>query len=122
MKSKSAFCLFLLAGVLSVTECFPRGAPTGACDNVAPNPAAMGGHDAGPQNSTVPYALTGLPPNGNYTPGMSYDRECPNPRTGAYLTPNCRSQTCLYECTNTLTRRISSTCAANPSILSGFFS
>ena len=77
MKSKSAFCLFFLAGLLSVTECFPIGAPAGACTNVAPNPAAMGGHGAGPQNSAVPYVLTGLPSSGNYTPGMSYTREFP---------------------------------------------
>ena len=92
MQSKGAFCLFLFAVLLSVTECFPGGAPPNACDNVAPNPAAVGGHNADPQTSTVPYALTGLPPNGNYTPGMSYTRECPNSRTSAYLTPNCRSQ------------------------------
>ena len=66
------FCLFLFAVLLSVTECFPGGAPPTACVNVAPNPAAAGGHNADPQTSTVPYALTGLPPNGNYTPGMSY--------------------------------------------------
>ena len=77
MKSKSAFCLFFLAGLLSVTECFPTGAPAGACTNVAPNPAAVGGHGAGPQNSAVPYVLTGLPSSGNYTPGMSYTREFP---------------------------------------------
>ena len=102
MDTKGAFCLFLFAVLLSVTECFPTGAPAGACANVAPNPAAVGGHGADPQSSAVPYALTGLPPSGNYTPGMSYTRECPNPRTIAYLTPNCRSQTCLYQCTNTL--------------------
>ena len=77
MKSKSAFCLFFFAGLLSVTKCFPTGAPPGACTGVAPNPAAMGGHGADPQNSTVPYVLKGLPSTGNYTPGMLYTRECP---------------------------------------------
>ena len=92
MKSKSAFCLFFFAGLLSVTECLPGGAPPGACTGVAPNPAAMGGHGADPQNSTVPYVLTGLPSGGNYTPGMSYTRECPLTDYPTYSPPYASSR------------------------------
>ena len=91
MKSKSTFCLVLLAGVLSVTECLPGGAPATACANVAPNPAASGGHGADPQNSTAPYVLTGLPSSGNYTPGMSYTRECPLTDYQTYSVPPSRA-------------------------------
>ena len=92
MKSKSAFCLVLLAGVLSVTESFPGGAPTAACANVAPNPAARpNGHGTDPQNSAAPYVLTGLPSSGNYTPGMSYTRECPLTDYQTYSVPPSRA-------------------------------
>ena len=95
----SAVSLVVLSCLLTGVQCRSTGAPDAACAGVSPDPSA---HLGGPQTSTVPYVLTGLPPNGNYTPGMPYTRECPNPRTSAYLTPNCRSQTCLYQCTNTL--------------------
>ena len=74
MYSKIALCLFLLACLLVGGECFPSGAPESACDTVAPNPAAQGGHGAQRQSTPVPYMITGLP-NGNYTPGMDYTRE-----------------------------------------------
>ena len=97
----SAVSLVVLSCLLTGVQCLSTGAPSAACANISPDPSASA-HNAAPQTSTVPYALTGLPSNGNYTPGMSYTRECPNSRTSAYLTSNCRSQTCLYQCTNTL--------------------
>ena len=114
----SAVALVVLSCLLTGVQCLSGGAPPQACDNVSPDPSASG-HDAEPQTSTVPYVLTGLPPNGNYTPGMSYTRECPNPRTSAYLTPNCRVQTCLYQSVCKHTRQIPGTCAANHHISMG---
>ena len=65
----SAACLFLLACLLTGTQCRPGGAPDSACDLVGPNAIA---HGADPQDSIAPYVLTGLPRSGSYTPGMSY--------------------------------------------------
>ena len=65
----SAVCLFLLACLLTGTQCRPGGAPDSACDLVGPNAIA---HGADPQDSIAPYVLTGLPRSGSYTPGMSY--------------------------------------------------
>ena len=101
----SAVSLVVLSCLLTGVQCLSTGAPDAACANISPNPSASA-HNANPQTSAVPYALTGLPPNGNYTPGASYNRECPNARTSAYLTPNCRSQTCLYQSVYKHTRRI----------------
>ena len=97
----SAVSLVVLSCLLTGVQSRSNGAPPQACANISPDPS-VSGHNASAQTSAVPYALTGLPSSGNYTPGMSYTRECPNPRTSAYLTPNCRSQTCLYQCANTL--------------------
>ena len=69
----SAVCLFLLAYLLTGAQCRPNGAPNSACAGVGPNPIS---HGATPQISTVPYVLTGLPTNGNYSPGMSYTGNC----------------------------------------------
>ena len=97
----SAVSLVVLSCLLTGVQSRSNGAPPQACANISRDPS-VSGHNASPQTSAVPYALTGLPSSGNYTPGMSYTRECPNPHTSAYLTPNCRSQTCLYQCTNSL--------------------
>lgn len=66
----STVCLFLFTCLLTGAQCRPGGAPNTACDmGVGPDPTA---HGAAPQNSTVPYVLTGLPLSGIYTPEASY--------------------------------------------------
>ena len=59
------------------------GAPAGACDTLAPNPATNGGHGADPQTSNVPYSIDLSPFSSNdtysYYPGQSYTRKYQSP-------------------------------------------
>ena len=82
-KMSNAVSLVVLSCLLTGVQCRSTGASSASCTNISPD-HSVSEHNATAQTSTVPYVLTGLPPNGNYTPGMSYNRECPNPRTSAY--------------------------------------